>query len=95
MAGGAKEDGRMTAPAAGVERAAQHEAAQKKLRATLRQEFPFAAKRGDEVRAVFKDARVVEAQEGGAQHGQPLTGLVDSGEVLMALADDAKRRKKR
>lgn len=82
--------------AAWRERAQQHEAAQRKLRAGLREKFPFAAKCGDELRAAgFKDARVVEANEAGEQYGEPLTGLVASCDVLRALKDNSERQRRK
>jgi hypothetical protein len=78
------------------ERAQQHEAAQRKLRAGLREKFPFAAKCGDELRAAgFKNATVVEACENGEQYGEPLTGLVSSTDVLIALCDNEKRQRRK
>lgn len=85
----------MSVPESWKERAALHEQAQKKLRASLRQEFPFAAKCGDELRAAgFKDARVVEAFENGNQHGEPIE-TVGSTEVLAMLRDNAQRQKRK
>lgn len=87
----------MSVPAAWRERAQQHETAQRKLRAGLREKFPFAAKCGDELRSLgFKDAKVVEARnEAGEQYGEPLTGLVASSDLMPMFADDAMRRKRK
>jgi hypothetical protein len=85
----------MSVVAAWRERAQQHEAAQRKLRAGLREKFPFAAECGDRLRAAgFKDARVVEAFENGVQYMEAIEGVLDSSDVLASLRDDAARKKK-